>query len=323
MNGKAGRRHDVSDRIFTGEAGSFLVSFCNVRDEVAPLLALVTLVRGGNKVRWVEVSRKPRPEGITGLCYHGDKICVTHQDGFGPTKPAGTALLAPERSLESTPESFLPPDPHSVCSDGEALYFAVTSQDSIYKAVYEEGSREWKVGRYWTLPGSTGTRDRNHINGIGFFGGNLCVSGFEQTLTPRWELSTQGFVYDADASEYVMRGINHPHSLLAEDRKVWTCESRTNRLLSSEGEVYEFPSTYLRGLSMDDRYIYAGSSKKRLFSKSRDGHRAERRYEGSCALYRADRETLRTELVADFSEWCNEIYDILPLRPEHGARLGR
>ncbi len=42
-----------------------------------------------------------------------------------------------------------------------------------------------------------------------------------------------------------MEGVHHPHSLLGRGKTTWVCESMVNRLISSDGDAYDFPSTYL------------------------------------------------------------------------------
>jgi hypothetical protein len=222
------------------------------------------------------------------------------------------AILDPEREFEPVSFGELPSDPHSVTTDGENLYFAISSTDSIYRA--HSGKKGWEVSRFWTLPGSTGDRDENHVNAVAFVGNNLCVSGFERKEDDDWRSAERGFIFDVTADRYLIQGISHPHSLLFADGEVLSCESKKNRVVSLDGEVAAFPSTYLRGLFVDSGYLYTASSKRRKFSKSGADETARREYEGVCCVYRVRKDGGAIRTMVDFSGRRNEIYDILPLK---------
>lgn len=82
--------------------------------------------------------------------------------------------------------------------------------------------------------------------------GELLVSGFEQKESETWEAATRGFVYNVAKEEYVLRGINQPHSLRGDPAggTLWNCESAENRLISRDGRVQGFPSTYTCAASL-------------------------------------------------------------------------
>jgi hypothetical protein len=71
----------------------------------------------------------------------------------------GFVLLDPDLDFEQVGEGALPSTPHSVCSRGGELYFAMTQVDSVYKATLDSRSREWEVSPYWTFPGSSRRED--------------------------------------------------------------------------------------------------------------------------------------------------------------------
>ncbi len=301
-----------ADRGFGG-ATRFLVSFCNVRGEArgGPQLAFVTLRGEERQVCWIHLKKGTLLGGATGLCLWNGMVCATHQGG--PETRAGFVILDPARDFEAVSEGRLPPDPHSVCSGGGDLYFAVTGRDRVVKASYDPVEERWRRSRHWTFPGSSGKRDENHVNAIGYVDGDLCVSGFERKRSDRWDSATRGFIYNIDQNDYVMRGIFHPHSLFYDSRTVWTCESQKNRLISRDGDKLVFPSSYLRGLAMDEDHIYVGSSKRRPFSKStgKPNPKMKRRTRGSCCVYRLAKGAKEPEMIIDFSRDRDEIYDVL------------
>jgi len=300
------------EKLRPGRAVTLLVSFCNVRDYEKPVLALVTARRGKADVRWVRVDGVPPLGGATGLCRWRDLVCVVHQRGL--KTPPGFVIVDPRRGFRAVSRGRLPAGPHSVCAIDDDLYFAVSGRDSIYRATPKNG--DWEVARHWTLPGSSGEKDENHLNAVALIDGRLCVSGFGAKSSEQWTSARSGFVYDVDAGGIVWEGIHHPHSLLAGSGTVWVCESAENVLLSRDGARVEMPSTYLRGLARVDGDSYVGSSRRRLVSEStgaRTGEAPEGDYAGRCCVYRLVGDQGTPEPVVDFSRERNEIYDILPV----------
>lgn len=300
-----------------GRSITLLVSFCNVRDFVRPVLATVTIEKGKEtEVRWIQGGGIPPLRGATGLCYWRDLVCVAHQRAL--KSPPGFVILDPNRDFRVVSRGKLPAGPHSVCARGDDLYIVVTGRDSVYRATpMGEG---WEVERHWTFPGSSGEDDQNHINSVAIIDGRLCVSGFGAKTFDQWNSAKDGFVYDVDNCEFVWKGIHHPHSLFVEardaQRNVWICESAKNNLLSRAGPRIKVPSTYLRGLARANENFYVGSSRRRLVSEStgaRTSSHAKGDYAGSCSISRILGGGA-SELVIDFTGQRDEIYDILALR---------
>jgi hypothetical protein len=113
----------------------------------------------------------------------------------------------------------------------------------------------------------------------------------------------------------VHQGILHPHSLLYDGKEVWTCTSWNAKVISLKGHSYHFPVTYLRGLGMDETYLYGGSSKLRLYSLSTGAKNTgvSREMRGECSVWRVAREGGTPERIVDFSKRRDEIYDVLPI----------
>lgn len=78
------------------------------------------------------------------------------------------------------------------------------------------------------------------------------------------------------------------------------------------GEEYDFPPGYIRGLVVEEEFLYVGSSKSRVVSRSTGRvNRQDPEYAGTCCVYRVDRETGDVETLVDFSETRNEIFELL------------
>lgn len=300
-----------------GRNRTLLVSFCNVKDRSKPVLAAVN-IRSGEPpdTRWIGIKGKKVPRGATGMCCWKDLVCVVHQQQ-GVGMPPGFVLLDPDRDFVEVSSGTLPlrSDPHAVCARDGELYFTLSGRDGVYRAALDERSGEWDVAPYWTFPGSTGEEDERHVNGIDFVDGELCVSGFGLKEGEMWPSARGGFVYNVYRDEYVARGIYHPHSLRGDSGTLWVCESPNRRVWSDGGEEYDdFPPGYIRGLAVDGRSLYVGSSKSRVVSKSTGRmNRQDPEYAGTCRVYQIDRETGDVMTLVDFSETRNEIFELLPV----------
>jgi hypothetical protein len=296
-----------SDRVVQGRIRALLVSFCNMGRSSSKdaFLARVDIETGG--VEWLPLSSDFHFGG-RGLCMHGGFICVA----FRASKEGAFTILDPAKGYAVRSKGRTPKGVHSAVSDGDDLYFVATRQDSVFRATLK--GEEWTTEPYWTLPGSSGKEDQNHINGIALVGGELWISG----MGPKkgsWENSREGFVYNISKEEVVRRGIPHPHSLLHDGEQAWTCCSQDAKVLSFSGRVYSLPGTYIRGLALDDAYIFSGSSKRRLHSLS-TGERntgISKPMRGECSLWRVPRRGGTPERLANFSEERDEIYEVLPV----------
>jgi hypothetical protein len=112
-----------------------------------------------------------------------------------------------------------------------------------------------------------------------------------------------------------MKGIYHPHSLLEDSGIVWTCESASNRLVSDAGDEKVLPSGYIRGLAIGEDFFYVGSSKRRKISESTGvvNRRIPGEYEGRCCIYSISEGSRDPEMLVDFSDARNEIYEMVLL----------
>ncbi len=256
----------------------------------------------------------PPNHGGRALCWYGDLVCAAYR---ASARVAEFALFDPYdwTVLSRTP---VPAGVHSATSDGKCIYFSVSLEDSIYRAVPERRGT-WRLERHWTLPGSTGREDESHINGLGFVSGELCVSGIGRKRGRSWAETGRGFIYNAEREEVLADGILHPHSMLSEGERIWTCSSQTNQILcmNTAGEAqkeFDFPTTYLRGFALDDHELFAGSSKRRTHSLSTGEETGvSRKTSGECSLWKRYKNGVTAERIVDFSTHRDEIYDLLPI----------
>lgn len=290
---------------------TLLVSFCNVRDRSKPVFATIDLRGESPDVEWIDIKGDAFIRGATGLCFWRGMVCVAHQGA--PDTDQGFVLLDPNSGFEQVSEGYLPATAgvHSVCCRDGNLYFVASHSDSVYRATFDRRSQEWESSLYWTFPKSSGEEDENHFNAIENINGELYVSGFGRKENDQWPSATEGFIYNLDREEYVIKDLYHPHSLLEDSQTIWTCESAGRKLLSNKGDEYVFPAGYIRGLAVSDRGFYVGSSKRRKFSDSEnpESRRSQREYEGICCIYNLEHGSEEPEILMDFSEIRNEIYE--------------
>lgn len=293
---------------------TLLVSFCNT-GEAGHSVASVDLEARRPKPAWIEIRAGARLRGGRGLCFWRDLVCVAHQPGPRAGIAPGFVLLDPAAGMAEVGRGDLPATPHSVCERDDHLYFTVSDEDSVYRASPAGGPEVWGVSRHWTLPGSSGTADENHVNAIELVDGSLCVSatGRKERGSKLWASAKRGFVYDIEAETHLMRDLRQPHSLLEDDGRAWTCETRRSRVVSTLGDEYRLPGCEnwrVRGLAINEDHLYVGISKNRLGSKSAGTLRG---YEGTCRVFRFARGRPEPQLLFDFSATHDEIYELMLL----------
>lgn len=175
--------------------------------------------------------------------------------------------------------------------------------ESVFRAMPGRSSG-WCVEPYWTFPGSSGVSDENHLNAIEMIDGELHVSGFGEKNLDQWTSATDGFIYNIDRGEYLVKELHHPHSLLEDSGVVWTTESAESRVISDQGFNFVFPTGYIRGLAIGYDRFYVGSSKRRVLSESTGeiNRQSSGVFEGYCCIYSFERGSKTPELLADFSD---------------------
>lgn len=297
-----------------GGESRLLVSFCNVRNKREPVLAVVDVLRSPIEVEWLDIHEDIFVRGATGLCLMDGLVCVIYQREARTNLP-GFVLLDPNQGFSKVVEGVLPSDsdPHSVCPRDGDLYVVLTRKDGVARVSADPSTGDFHHATYWTFPGSSGESDENHLNAIDLIDGELHVSGFGEKKFDQWTSATDGFVYNIDQGEYVLRGLHHPHSLLEDSGVAWTTESAESRVVSHSGDNFVFPAGYIRGLAIGDDRFYVGSSKRRVFSESTGeiNRQSSGVFEGYCCIYSFERGSKTPELLADFSDTRNEIYEML------------
>ncbi len=184
----------ASDRAVDGTIEALLVSFCNMaRSRKSPMAIVDLLDPSGPSYRWLSLdgasaNSGPPNHGGRALCWYGDLVCAAYRTS---ARVAEFALFDPE-SWKVLSRSPVPAGVHSAASDGRCIYFTVSLEDSVYRAMPERRGT-WRTERFWKMPGSTGGEDESHINGLGFVDGELCVSGIGRNRGRSWAETSRGF----------------------------------------------------------------------------------------------------------------------------------
>lgn len=301
-----------SDRVVRGVTDRLMVSFCNMPRSRRSPLAVVNVSDGS--WGWLNLDGKssdtgPPNHGSRALCWHEGFVCAAYRTA---AMVAEMALLDPSEGFAVRARFPVPAGVHSALSHRGSIYLTTSLENSVYKAsVNRRGV--WRVRRVWTMPGATREADECHVNGISLVGGRLWVSALGWKEDNERSRNKGGFIYDIERGKFIQRGFHAPHSLTFDGKRAWTCASGENRIISTDGHKQVFPTTYLRGLVLDDGYVYGASSKRRTRSLStgeatgvKEGKR------GECSLLRKPLDG-EPERLVDFSDHRDEIYDILPV----------
>jgi uncharacterized protein (TIGR03032 family) len=161
--------------------------------------------------------------------------------------------------------------------------------------------------------------DRCHLNGFAMLGGRpryATALGTTDTVGGwREHKADGGVLIDVDSNEVVADGLSMPHSPRWHADRLWVLNSGTGELLVVDPQtgrrdvVCALPG-YLRGLCFIGQYAVLGLCKireKHLFG----GLPVQSQYEKlNCGLAVIDLSTGRVEGQLEFTEGCEELYDV-------------
>lgn len=302
----------------TESSSLVLVSFCNVTVPDAPLLAVVDADTGDVQV--VDVPRVlATSAGVTGLAFSNDRLYLVTQglrrrDGSTDPRPS---LFILEDNMNVEEHYFFEHarDPHSLVVRDGSLWLASTGTDEVAELVLQDGhvTSERAIWR-----GSDERSDTNHLNGVCGTESGYVISGFGPRADESWASATSGFIKVLDTGEVLLDGLQQPHSVAAVGGQIAYCESRRGVVRLTGGSESAPLGGYTRGLATVGDRLFAGVSRGRLWSRSRDTveNPAEpgERY-GRCGLYSLSLDLTEVAEIADFSHLAQEIYDVAPVPP--------
>jgi len=290
---------------------TFLISFCNNKEQISRhgLQLAVLEIDSTNKTvkqthRTIELPEGLEGNGVTGMCYHNQKLVLMLQ-----RNPSTLLFLNQQLQVEQVVPMEGLKGVHTILSWHDELVVSVTRQDRIVRL---DGA--FKQHEVW----STGSmHDTIHLNSLCVHQNRLYATAFGQKKDQLWSSADQGYVFDVATSEPMIKPIWHPHSLVSYDGQLCCCHSTFQQVISAQGVVADQLPGYTRGLYLDDELLICGLSIGRLVSHSTGikisnqtgvGKRA-----GSCGVY--VRFADQTEALIDLSHLGSEVFEVMLLQP--------
>jgi hypothetical protein len=252
--------------------------------------------------------------GITGLAKDEKYIYALYQE----TIPG--IIILDRHTYElvySIPLSEIS-DPHSLVVDKDNLYIVSTGNDSIFLYSYSQNQVIFK-GKFWS-PVGLSNADNHHLNSLSLTETNqLLVSAFGSKEKDMWHTANNGYIYDVSNSKYLIKNIQHPHSIFVYKNGIYYCESLKKKIKRNKSTKLILDKGYTRGLYVDDNYIVVGSSYDRKISKStgKENILDINKVSSECKVFVYSKQKKfifeKYELIKDydFSDEHQEIYDIL------------
>ncbi len=289
-----------------------LVTFCN-QDPGRRSHALAAVEPAGSRFHWVAMGRSRKDVGATGFARHGGFLFVSTQS----EKARLVAFDAASWHRAAAVPFDKVRDPHSLAAGPDGLYVASSGGNAIYRLVTENGALKAEE-LVWRHPDASPDKDDVHVNSLAFAGAHLLATGFgPRNADGTWNCD-DGFIFDVTARRFLIRGLDHPHSLACNGERIAVSESRAGRVrigrLTAEGaelaHTVAIPG-YPRGLAFDGPSLYAGTSMMRKYSRSRKVavYPTPDDYQRS-AIWRIDLASFRASELVDCSAQGSEIYDI-------------
>lgn len=294
------------------------VSFCN--QPFTPELVLALLDPSTGKARWVDLQHPSSVGGATGLARRAGRVYVAVQI----TNPFSRLHIYDETTFEllSVHEFAHARDVHSVLVPEEGrLLVASTGTDELYELTLD-GDEVVDERPIWRLPGTlVEAGDQCHLNSVTLTPDGIAATYCNSAGIPALRDHQGGGIVLVEDSTLLASGIESPHSLVYRDGEFYFCHGpgRLSRLGGPTVEVGGFA----RGLCFLDGEAFVGSSGKRWQSRS-TGRRmsyGRRQYmEQRAFVSRVDVQKMEVVGVYDLKGLAIEVYDLLPVETEFGAK---
>lgn len=291
-----------------------LVSFCTVKAPGGPALGVLDADSGDFHA--LEIPDAPEAgAGITGLAADSQFIYAAVR------QPAG--LLVFERSslrLLNLHSFTLASDIHSIWITDETLYVVSTGTDEII-AARMMGPEVLREEVFWRPARAADRADLHHLNAIYGWSGDLFVSGFGPKAGRQWTSAGDGFIVDITRGYTLAVNVRHPHSVMVVGESLAYCESTRGEVsIVGQARVAGLPG-YTRGLCQVSKTIFAGTSVRRLISRTTGEPNEVSAGEpnpGKCAVSRIAIGSFAIERTYDLTAYGEGIYDLLPIEDISG-----
>lgn len=293
-----------------------LITFCNVRLPGRPFIGLLET----DTLEFHPLRPRAEDERFAGLT--GATLSDRYVFTAAQTKTAGgirgpSVLLIWDRrdfSLAARYPFRSAADVHSLMYSEGMLYAVSTGTDELF-TLELLGPEVVSERVIWRPDPTARHEDVNHLNSICRFEGDIFVSGFGPRSGSTWSGARGGFIANASRDEVLARDLQHPHSLAVVNGRVSYCESGTMALRTLGERGYKQLGGYTRGLCSVNEFLFVGSSRGRLVSRSTGLPTSPDRDSelSPCQISVLDAGTLDLRQVKDLGSYADEIYDLVPV----------
>ncbi|GEM_PF-545250 len=288
-----------------------LISFVN--QVLTPNLKLGIFDTKTESFVWIDRGIEDFGEGAVGILIHNEKIYICMQQ---------SELIVYDyhfNILQNYTFKFVR-DPHSILYYNHNLYVVSTGTNEIYKLYLDTSGLIQKEESFWKVSKLPNYQeDLVHLNSIALLNGEFYVTMFgEKDTTGQWV--NNGKLINITTNQYI-ENIAQPHTAYPFQNQIIYCESRHGTLNNNLGESILSLGGYTRGIGECHQYLYIGSSARRKLSKSKkkllNGRSGELENQNDqCKITLINKKTMEIEHSFPFTNYANEIYDIVTLPTE-------
>ena len=290
-----------------------IVSFCNNPSASASPLLCIKISKDNtlsNEFAPINLGFPGTSTHATGLTSSDELIFIAfHSEGIFYISVLARNNLLPVFQ-QPLPEAK---DIHSLLVWGKSLYVVSTGTDQVLSYdILSHGLTNPTV--VWQA--SKENRDTHHINSIALHNNELFISAFGPKTGSLWSSAQNGYIHNINRDSRLKENIFHPHSLSANNEKLYYCESHKGSFCSLNGEIFTLPG-YTRGVSwLSPTQICIATSIGRKVSRStgmvgNPGDPGE--VHGLCGITIRDINDKENTSSLDLSWFGPETYDVLLL----------
>jgi len=269
--------------------------------------------------QWLKLDKiEMNLEGITGITFKNDKYWFVSQE----SGKAGLYSLDKNFNLKDSYYLQKTKDAHSLIPFEDGFLINDTANNRLNKIIFSEKDVQETI--FWKY--NDDLEDTVHLNSVTKFEEKLFVSLFGYRNGDDWNTAKNGKIIQIPENKILVDNLHHPHTLYADNESIYFLESKDSSIhkISKNGhhEIIKKIEGYVRGLALNEKYFYVGSSARRLKSKSRgtinpEEFKEPERYHSW--VFRINRETLEIDR-RDLTVYGAEIYDIVILEHEYNIQ---
>jgi len=242
-----------------------LISFCNLPGNYGNNLLLIDLETGKTRYLLKNVS------GFTGLTQDDEYFYALSQTS--PTKIYIIEKFSGKVMLDQDLREVI--DPHSLAVSGNFIYIVSTGNDQVLKYKFDRSKKRLFFQKiFWWPEDSDKISDTHHLNSISVFKDHIYISAFGPKKSEKWDSANGGYVFNITENKKEIENIYQPHSMFIKNnifskKNIYYCESSTKSIRKNNRTIIRLKKGgYTRGLYLEDKFLFLGTSGGRKKSKS-------------------------------------------------------